>query len=102
MTLPEVTLERLDLLAKTPSSLVFNAVFKHGDKRHGHSFAVSGRPRRVGPPWGELTYQVARAAHESLIELCGRAAADDIKVRRFVLAGAHLQAAKLQPDYFAQ
>lgn len=102
MTLPNVTLERLDLLAKTPSSLVFNAVFEHDGKKYGHSFAISGRPRKIGQPWGELTYQVAKAAHASLIELCGMAASDDIQVRRFVLAGAHLQATKLQPDYFSQ
>lgn len=102
MTLPAITLERLDLLAKTPNSLVFNAVFEHDGKKCGHSFAISGRPRKIGQPWGELTYQVAKAAHESLIELCGKAVSDDTQVRRYVLAGAHLQAAKLQPDYFSQ
>ena len=99
MTLP--TLERLDLLARTPTSVVMFAVFDSAGKKVGRSFALTQRAVSFARSNAPLSYEVSRSAYEALQALCGDSVADDIETRKSVMTSALKRAAELQPDYFA-
>lgn len=100
MSLP--VLERLDLLAQTPTSVVMCAVFDADGKKVGRSFALTQRAASFARSNAPLNYEVSRAAYEALQALCGGSVADDIQTRRLVMTAALKRAAEIQPDYFSQ
>ena len=99
MTLP--TLERLELLARTPTSVVMFAVFDSAGKKVGRSFALTQRAASFARSNTQLSYQVSRSACEALQSLCGQSLVDDIETRKAVMTAALKRASELQPDYFA-